>query len=165
MARTEPERTLQRSVLDRLLDDDPGSSSERPMTRAESLADLKNSVRRDLEWLLNTRRTIEPAPEWLPEVCASLYHYGLEDITSMSRESGDAQQRLARRVEEAIAAFEPRLMGIKVSVVPDEDRRLGELRFVIDGLLRLDPTPERITFDTVLETAKGLMQVSGSGHA
>lgn len=165
MARPELEKILQPSVLDRLFDDDPTSASERPLTRSESLALLKRGVRRDLEWLLNTRRTIEPAPEWLPEVTASLYHYGLEDITSMSRESTEVQARLAKLVEQAIGVYEPRLASVKVTVVPDERRHLGELRFVIDGLLRLDPAPERVTFDTVLETAKGLMQVSGTSHA
>lgn len=165
MARTELEKVLQPSVLDRLIDEEPASASERPLTRSESLAVLKRGVRRDLEWLLNTRRTIEPAPEWLPEVAASLYHYGLEDITSMSRESTEVHARLAKLLEQAIEAYEPRLTNVKVTVVPDERRYLGELRFVIDALLRLDPAPERITFDTVLETAKGLMQVSGTSHA
>ena len=165
MARAEPERILQRSVLDRLLDDDPSSTSERALTRAESVVALKNAVRRDLELLLNTRRTIEPAPEWLPELGASLYHYGLEDITSMSRESVEVHARLAKLVEQAINAYEPRLANVKVAILPDERRHLGELRFVIDGLLRLEPAPERVTFDSVLETAKGLMQVSGTSHA
>jgi type VI secretion system protein ImpF len=165
MARTELEKVLQPSVLDRLIDEEPTSASERPLTRSESLALLKRGVRRDLEWLLNTRRTIETAPEWLPEVAASLYHYGLEDITSLSRESIEVQARLAKLLEQAIEAYEPRLANVKVTVVPDERSYLGELRFVIDALLRLDPAPERITFDTVLETAKGLMQVSGTAHA
>ena len=44
-------------LLDRLLDDEPKSKSEAPMTRSVSLARLKIAVRRDLEALLNTRRT------------------------------------------------------------------------------------------------------------
>jgi type VI secretion system protein ImpF len=165
MARSEPERTLELSVLDRLLDLDPGTQVERATTRAESLRDMKDALRRDLEWLLNTRRVADTAPATLPGVCASLYHYGMPDITSMSSDSPEVHTRLARLVEETIAAFEPRLTQVKVSLVPDERRRLGELRFVIDGLLRLDPSPERVTFDTVLESSKGIVQVVGTGNA
>jgi predicted component of type VI protein secretion system len=48
--------------------------------------------------------------------------------------------------------------------VPDERSTLGELRFVIEGTLQLDPVPERISFDTVLDATKGL-QVRGAGNA
>jgi len=43
------------SVLDRLLDDDPASAREAPKARTQVLRELKQSVRRDLEWLLNSR--------------------------------------------------------------------------------------------------------------
>src|SRR2546426_2327746 len=51
------------SVLDRLLDDEPKSKVEGPLTHSKSLAQLKVAIRRDLENLLNTRCTIEPLPE------------------------------------------------------------------------------------------------------
>jgi type VI secretion system protein ImpF len=164
MARQELERTVQQSVVDRLLDDDPGTQAEAPMSRAESIRALKESLRRDLEALLNTRRTAETAPDGLTELAASVYHFGLPDISSMSRDSPDTQVRLTRMVEEAIALFEPRLTAVKVVANPDERTRFGELRFQIEGTLQLDPVPERISFDTVLEATKG-MQVRGDGHA
>jgi len=67
MAKAELERTVQQSVLDRLVDDDPTNQAESPMSRAESVRALKESLRRDLEALLNTRRTAETAPEELPQ--------------------------------------------------------------------------------------------------
>jgi type VI secretion system protein ImpF len=164
MAKAELERTVQQSVLDRLIDDDPSSLAEAPISRAESVQALREAVRRDLEALLNTRRTPEPAPDGLAELAASLYHFGLPDISSMSRDSPETPARLTRLVEEAIALFEPRLTAVKVVAVPDERSTLGELRFVIEGTLQLDPVPERISFDTVLDATKGL-QVRGAGNA
>jgi type VI secretion system protein ImpF len=164
MAKAELERTVQPSVLDRLIDDDPSSLAEAPISRAESVQALREAVRRDLEALLNTRRTPEPAPDGLAELAASLYHFGLPDISSMSRDSPETPARLTRLVEEAIALFEPRLTAVKVVAVPDERSTLGELRFVIEGTLQLDPVPERISFDTVLDATKGL-QVRGAGNA
>jgi type VI secretion system protein ImpF len=164
MAKAELERTVQQSVLDRLVDDDPTSQAEGLMSRADSIRLLKEALRRDLEFLLNTRRTAQTAPEGLDEVAASVYHFGLPDISSMSRDSPETQARLTRLVEDAIALFEPRLTAVKVAAMPDERTQYGVLRFVIEGTLRLDPVPERISFDTLLESGTG-MQVRGDGHA
>jgi type VI secretion system protein ImpF len=164
MAKAELERIVQQSVLDRLMDEDPTTQAESPMSRAESVRALKEAVRRDLEALLNTRRTPEPAPEGLSEVAQSVYHFGLMDISSMSRDSPETSVRLTRMVEEAIALFESRLTAVKVTAVPDARTALGELKFAIEGTLQLDPVPERISFDTVLDATKGL-QVRGTGHA
>src|SRR5437016_2408814 len=51
MPRPEREANLLPSVLDRLLDDRPGATSEPVVSRAQSLRALKRSVIRDLEAL------------------------------------------------------------------------------------------------------------------
>ena len=62
MARKSHERSIRPSLLDRLIDEEPGNRGEAPDRRAQSLKELKDSVRRDLEWLLNSRRPpVEPA--------------------------------------------------------------------------------------------------------
>src|SRR5271167_2725436 len=126
------------SVLDRLIDNDPKHSAEAPLTRAQSLRALKASLKRDLEWLLNTRRTIDPAPDSARETVRSVYHYGLEDISSRSVLSSQDHNDLVREMESAIALFEPRLKRVKVRMEPlGNDSRT--LRFVIDALLNVDP--------------------------
>jgi type VI secretion system protein ImpF len=60
MSRYDNEIRVTQSVLDRLIDLEPRLSSEPPKSNATSLADLKQSVRRDLEWLLNTRYFYDP---------------------------------------------------------------------------------------------------------
>jgi len=165
MAKAEIERIVELSVFDRLLDDDPASSHEPAMTRAESIDRLKESVRRDLEWLLNTRRTPETAPESLQLLQRSLYHYGLPDTTSMSRDSVEVRTRLARLVEQSITAFEPRLDGVRVTLAGGEKSAIGSVRFVIEAMLRMDPSPERISFDTLLSTGAGSVVTVGGGDA
>jgi len=59
MPRWQPEHTVTQSVLERLIDREPKEQSEMAPTRAQSVRALKSSLRRDLEWLLNTRRTPE----------------------------------------------------------------------------------------------------------
>ena len=159
MAKKDIERAVQQSLLNRLIDRDPSTSSEPLMTWAQSVAELKNSVRRDVEWLLNTRQIAEPAPRELSELQKSLYHYGLPDISSISADSPEARIHLTRRIEEAITLFEPRLADVQVVIVDAEESGDRQIHFVIEGLLRMEPHPEQIAFDTVLETLSGDFQV------
>ena len=161
----ELERTVQRSVLDRLIDTDPDSRVEPSISWAQSVRDLKRAVRRDMEWLLNTRRIVTPAPEGFVELQESLYHFGLPDITSASAESMDARNWLRRRIEEAITLFEPRLSGVRVDVASVGEPGRREVRFVVEGFLEMEPTPEQVVFDTVLEVSSATFQVKGEGHA
>jgi type VI secretion system protein ImpF len=159
------ERSVQQSLLDRLIDLDPKTSTEVPPTWAESVRQLKASLRHDLEWLLNTRRIPTLAPESFEELTRSLYHFGLPDITSMGRDSRDVRTKLMRQVEETLAAFEPRLAGVRVSVGESDDDGKRQLRFLIEGLLRMEPNPEQVVFDTVLEISSGEYHVKGDGRA
>jgi type VI secretion system protein ImpF len=166
-SRAELERTARQSVLDRLIDAEPGLAGDPAVTWAESVRQLKASLRRDLEWLLNTRRhpSLDEIPEQYRELRRSLYTYGLADVTQLDPNSPAHRQRLLRDVEHTIATFEPRLAGVHVSLVdaPAESRR--QLRFLIKGVLRVDPNPEHVVFDTVLEIASGEYQVKGGGGA
>ena len=112
------ERSAKLSVLDRLLDADPKRPSEAPPTPAQSLRELKASLRRDIEWLLNTRQTPQEAPPDSAELQRSLHVYGLPDISSMSLHSRQDYNRLVRAMETALATFEPRLRGIRVTLAP-----------------------------------------------
>jgi type VI secretion system protein ImpF len=154
----ELERTVQQSLLDRLMDDEPGFRDPE-LSWAESVRLLKASLRRDLEWLLNTRRTPQPPPAACEEVPRSLYHYGLPDFSARGRDDPETVRQLARDVERAIALFEPRLTATRVSVVEGKDAGERRLHFVIEALLRLDPTPERVVFDTVLDVARNEFEV------
>jgi len=161
MAREE-DRPVQESVLDRLIGDDAEVSA---ITRARSVRDLKASVRRDLEWLLNTRAVAIPPPESLNEVRQSVYTYGVSDITSLSADDPKARLRLRTMIEEAIRVFEPRLMGVQVVESSAFTREMRQLRFSIQAVLRMDPSPERVSFDTILDVSRGQYAVKGEPGA
>jgi type VI secretion system protein ImpF len=163
MAKNEIERTVQPSLLDRLTDGDPRAAADAHVTFAESTRRFKASLQRDLEWLLNTRRIPEPVPEdWFEQVPRSVYYFGIPDITSLSRDSRDSRNILLRDVEAAIATFEPRLTDVHISVVEAEGEHFRrELRFHIEATLRMDPTPEQVVFDTVLNFASGEYDIAG----
>jgi type VI secretion system protein ImpF len=165
MARREIEQNVTQSVLERLIDRDPASSTDGPATQAQSVRLLKLSLRRDLEWLLNTRRTPEPAAATFQELHQSLFNFGLPDVTSLSHETFGDRARLLQMVESTIATFEPRLTRVKVTPLEPARGAVHVLRFQIEGLLMMDPEPEHISFDTVLQLASGQYDLKGDPGA
>ncbi len=158
MLRTDNEVRITPSVLDRLLDYEPELSREPVTSRAKSLRQLKQSVKRDLEWLLNTRRTAEDVPPELKELNNSLAVFGLPDFTTASVKNASDQKMMRRALETAIRVFEPRLEDLVVTLEPmDSIERV--MRFRIDARLKVEPAPEPITFDTVLQLGSGQILV------
>ncbi len=149
------------SVLDRLIDQEPDRRVEPPMTRAQSLRELRAALQRDLEWLFNKRCAIEAPPESLREVGRSVYNFGVLDITSLFLRSSKNQEFLGKSIKTAISFFEPRLMAVKVTMEPSADVARG-IHFSIEGLLRMDPAPEPVFFDTVLEPSRGEYKVKST---
>lgn len=152
------------SLIERLIDLEPAKREEPTLTFQQSLRRLRVSLRRDLEWLLNTRRPITPLPEWCREVEYSLFRYGLPDLTGYSLGTARDQSKLVDILERAIATFEPRLRNVTVNLLP-VNSKARILKFQIEGLLRLETGAERIQFDTTLDLASGNYLVEGNGGA
>ena len=165
MPRWEPEQTVTQSIIERLIDLDPESSVETQPTRAQSVRQLKAALRRDLEWLLNTRQTPDPAGAEYRETSKSLFNYGLEDITSVNWENARDRGRLARFIEEVVHTYEPRISRLKVVPLEADASSRHILRFQIEGMLEMDPAPEHVSFDTVLQLTSGEYQVKGDSGA
>lgn len=163
MARTRGEGPVTVSILDRLLDDDPKRSEEAMPTRAQSLRTLKAGLRRDLEWLLNTRQPVD-IPTGI-ELQKSVYVYGLPDISSLGLASLTDRERLTRSIEVAVSRFEPRLANVRVTLTSVAGEKVPQLRFAIEGMLRIDPSPEHVTFDTLLELSSKEYIVQGEAGA
>ena len=60
--------------------------------------------------------------------------------------------QLVRRIEEAVTLFEPRLADVKITVTDTDEDGTRQLRFLIEGMLNMEPNPEQVAFDTVLDT-------------
>lgn len=155
-------QNLQAALFDRLTDEEPRNRNEAAPSIPQAMAQIKANLRRDIEWLLNTRRAaVEPpfGARYLPE---SVYYFGLPDLTGAGLGAEEAQTEFARLIEEAVTIFEPRLRSVSVTILPAVlSHRL--LRFQIEGLLRIEPGPERIQFDTVLELSSGSYKVERTG--
>jgi type VI secretion system protein ImpF len=163
MPRNGPDAAVTLSVLDRLIDADPRVSSEAPLTRAQSIRILRDAVRRDVEWLLNTRQVAFPPPEGLRELHRSVYVYGLPDFTGYGLGSAAAEVKLTRQLQSALKFFEPRLAKVRVAPLEPLVAKTRTFRFRIEGLLLMDPAPEHISFDTVLQLTTSQYEVQNAG--
>ncbi len=161
----QPERNVQQSLLDRLIDREPDAPVDPPLTRSQSLRELRASVKRQVEWTLNTVRTIEEAPAGGEELRKSLFFYGLPDFTSLALDSAQDEHRMLHSLEDAISLFEPRLTRVRVTSYERLSRKRAAINFHIEALLMVEPAPERISFDTVLEVSRGSYQVKDQQNA
>ncbi len=146
------------SMLDRLMDPASGGTLSR---RGYGVDQMINAVRRDLEDLLNTRRTnvgIDPA---FAELKRSIEAYGVPDFGSVNAFTETQREDFGRVIEHVIAVFEPRLRDVKATLVSGRETRDREVRFHINARLALDPAPE-VAFETILELMTGRASIRSS---
>ncbi|WP_421988698.1 type VI secretion system baseplate subunit TssE [Roseococcus sp.] len=160
---TRPTQRVRLPLLDRLLDADPGSKEEKPPTPAEALNTLRSAVRRDLEALLNARRRRWPLPTTTPELAMSPLGYGIPDATSGGYALLERREALALEVERIIRRFEPRLLSVRVRLRETGNDLDRTLRLKVDAVLRTDPIPEPISFETVIEAVSHEVVVTERG--
>jgi type VI secretion system protein ImpF len=151
MAKIREDQPLIPSLLDRLLDDEPQNTQEAPKSRHQVLRELKRSVRRDLENLLNTRWRCVAWPPNLDEIELSLINYGIPDFTGVNMAAPSERERLRQVIERIVRKFEPRFKLVKVTLLTNSENADRTLRFRIDALLHAEPAPEPVTFDSQLE--------------
>src|SRR5258708_9297226 len=91
------ELLVAQSILDRL-----STTEDWPVTRAQSIHFLRDSIKRNLEWLLNTRRPPVAGIEGYPLARQTVLYYGLLDLSSLSLGSSDDQQRLQQAMSRIV---------------------------------------------------------------
>ena len=143
-------------LFDRLVDRDHLLRHElRPM-RTLDRRGVKESVRRELEQLFNTRCPI-PAHRLAGRV-RSVIDYGIPDFSTFFSRNYDDWQRIADILRRAIEIYEPRLAQVHVTVERDKEEEFA-LRAYIQAVLVTENVPEPVSFTTVLQTREGSAEV------
>ncbi len=156
---TEPAQRVLLPLLDRLVDDAPDSERDAPLSAAEGAALLRRSVRRDLEALLNARRRWRSWPQGYRELFESPVGYGIADFAAGAFNDPARRDWLRAEIEQVIRRFEPRLAQIRVVLVDGDNTLDPTLKLRIEGMLRVEPAPEPIAFDTLVDPATAAVQV------
>lgn len=147
------------SLLDRLIDLDPESLHELPVSEGEQEREFRTGLCRDLTALLNTRRAAQDFDSGYAEAANSLLAFGVIDFTSHNLKKGTEQEQLRLSIERAIRQFEPRLERVTVSVAEADAQRLL-LRFEISANLRTE-AGDPVVFDATVHRDSRRVAVSG----
>ncbi|MBE0434411.1 MAG: type VI secretion system baseplate subunit TssE [Methylomicrobium sp.] len=158
MAELTQKERLQPSLLDRLTDDEPGQLQEPRDKRVLSMHKLRQSVFRDIAWLLNadSLETVENLDDY-PEVAASVLNYGIKSLSGSTVSGGNLAQ-IERNVKQAILQFEPRILpntlNIQMTSSEDKMNRLA-IVFDIEADLWAQPLPLHLYLRTEINKMTG----------
>jgi type VI secretion system protein ImpF len=145
-------RAAQASLLDRLIDADPEQLHDAPVSATETVSQLRRSVHRDVEALLNARRPWRSVPDSFPVLRLSPLGFGIPDFTAGAFNDRRQREILRAEIEDTIRRFEPRLVQVQVQLAEEDGQLRTTLHLRIDAMLRMDPAPEPIIFDTMVDT-------------
>ena len=160
-----------RGMLDRVLQLELSRRSELRRTVMLSSQQLRRSVMRDLESLLNTTAGEVDMEEGrialdaFPTVRASVLNYGVPALSGHVRTTEDVLE-LALRIEASIRHYEPRIRQARVRVA-EAGASAGQaltspLELIIEGELWGYPIAEHLLVRTVLDLDAGRVEVSGT---
>jgi type VI secretion system protein ImpF len=165
MADPNPQDRLQPFLLDRLIDEEPQSQVEAADRRSMTGRRFRQSVLRDLAWLLNAR--MHPKHDGLSDyelVAKSVLNFGLPEIAG-STESSTTPADMERMVRSAILAFEPRIVRSSLAVraveaTPGKGPNPGHaIVLEIKGDIRVHPMTEPIYVKTNVDLETGHCEI------
>ena len=164
MTELTPSEKLWPCLLDRLTDDEPNIQQESRMKRVMSMPRYRQSVLRDLAWLLNTYANAEQEGlDEFEEIPSSVLNYGVQNGAGMTASSVSADE-MRYRLTEAIQRFEPRIIPNTISITIDvnpEEMTRRSIRFEIRGDLWSQPLPESLFIATELDLETGKSKLTG----
>ncbi|MEM9048509.1 MAG: type VI secretion system baseplate subunit TssE [Pseudomonadota bacterium] len=155
---------LQPSLLDRLTDDAPHEQTESRDGKVIDMRRLRDIVRRDIAFLLNTTDKSDVWPlEALPNVASSTLNYGMVELSGKRAVASTARE-LERSIRTAIETFEPRIVPstLQVSLARDSDHQ-AVVSFDIRAEIWGQPLPLEIYMRTKLDIASGDIRVDQLG--
>jgi type VI secretion system protein ImpF len=157
---------LQPSLLDRLTDNDPERKQESRDARVLSPSRLRDCVRRDLIWLLNTThlKAVQDLDEH-PQVARSVLNYGMPDLAGRTTSSINTTV-LEQAIRKVILDFEPRLVARSLRVrlfVDEKQMNHNAMSFDIEAELWAQPLPLRLFLRTSVDLESGSIDVIDLG--
>jgi type VI secretion system protein ImpF len=139
---------------------------EAPEQRVVSMRKLRESVLRDLNWLLSTASfDTGRSLEGFPAVMRSVLNYGLKSVAGLGAIGLDPAE-VAVRMQRTLEFFEPRLSHVRVTPEPQDKNSDGHaLKFRIEAELWGQPVPQQLLLRTQIdvETADVVVTDSEAG--
>ncbi len=160
--KTIPATHARASLLDRLIDKQPQVLHESRPLRVLPIDEWKQALLRDLTWLLNTACPVSEAElEQRPQ--RTVIDYGLPDFSTFFTENPLDHRRLKKWLEKTLAAYEPRLKNLQVTIATtptgEAHRNLQVgLNAKVEAVLLIDKEEEPVAF-MIQETIAGRKEI------
>jgi type VI secretion system protein ImpF len=156
MARAPNRAPPRLALFDRLLQ---GDSIETDRNVDRAMRELRESVRRDLEILFNTRPRHLPVDPQLDELKQSIITFGLAELQGKHLSTPAQQKQFEIYLQTIIRRFEPRFRDLVVTLTPSSDSLDRIMRFTIQAVLETDGVSEALIYDTVIDPVTGALKI------
>lgn len=165
MAELTQKERLQPSLLDRLTDDEPNTQVESRDKRVLSMQKLRQSVLRDVSWLLNADsfESVADLTDY-PEVAQSVVNFGIQNLAGTSVLGADLTN-IERKLKQAITVFEPRILpnNLTVNVLSADVMNHQAISFDIEANLWAQPLPIHLYLRTEIDVLTGDVNLRDMG--
>lgn len=164
MAELTPKERLQPALLDRLRDDEPDETQEARELRVLSMRQLRESVLRDLQWLLNTGNLAATGElDGYPLIARSVLNFGISDLSGKT--AAAMRHRLEPMIRQAILDFEPRILrdSLRVRAVEADQMNRNAMSLEIQGELWGQPLPTLLFLRSDIDFETGDVTVQETG--
>lgn len=165
MAERNISERLQPALLDRLTDDAPGEKVESRDKRVIDINRLRDIIRRDLSWLLNTNNLeTQIDAERFPHVTTSVINYGVREVAGDYATEERAEQ-IRASMRAAIERFEPRIREGTLEVVlrKEESPRRTLVVFDIVADMWAEPMPLELYLRSEVDVTSGELHLEWAG--
>lgn len=162
--RTITER-LQPSLLDRLTDLQPEKKTESRDNRVINLNRLRDIVRRDLAWLLNSNNQESIIDAYAcPHVVQSVINYGVRDTSGVFSNENRAEE-IRKSIEQAIIRFEPRINPgtLEVTMSENQEKKQSVVDFDIRAEMWAQPLPIDLYLRSKVDLITGELSLDSRG--
>ena len=151
------EKRLIPPVLDRLLDQNPDADFRQSHHIVRC---IRESIRRDMENLFNTRYCVVSPPAEYENLDDSVLNYGLPDLSTINMTTFDNRNDFCRKMEKTILKFESRIKTVKVKTDTVLDNENPTIHFRVEATLNVNPLQELIIFESMLNPVNQTVDVS-----
>jgi type VI secretion system protein ImpF len=146
------------NLFEQLFDDSPQQVGDQLLIRRLNIDELKTSVARDLEALLNTRSVVGKRVEKFELVRSSILNFGILDFVGLSSANPMDCDYICRQIASTVEQQDSRLKNVRVSLDIGAVE-VNQLCFSIEALLKVYPAQELVSFDAFFEPSSQRYQV------
>lgn len=153
---------LQPALLDRLTDDEPGARTESRDVRVIDIVRLREIIRRDLAWLLNSNNLSGIIDdEAYPHVATSVVNYGVREVSGEFSTTKRAEL-IRQSMKQSIERFEPRIRegALEVTLREEETANDAMVTFDIVADMWAQPVPMELYLRSEVDVTTGALDLT-----